>query len=199
MAQQDITITGGTPPYTVVITDQSTTQVIPCTSGCASSAATQRTLQFAQLSGAHTYRISMTDSSNPACRVEYITQPLTCTTAPIFPAFNLLVTQPTCTSGVLSGAGITVVNIANAVRYKVLTTDLSNVCAGALPISAGVLWFLEPVPAPASGASIVYTVRLWPTTTDCSNYTDHQITLTSPVCQPPAGCTLNFTLGTIIC
>ena len=60
MAQFPLTITGGTPPFTVAITEAGTGAAVTCTAGCTSSAQTSRTVSFTPLTGTHNYRVRVT-------------------------------------------------------------------------------------------------------------------------------------------
>lgn len=197
MATILISISGGTPPYTITVTENSSSSPVICNSGCSPSSATSRAVDFTTITGTHNYKVRITDSSTPVCTQDQLTGNLTCTVAPGPIAFNLNVVNPTCSGGVLTQASITISGIVSGNRYAYAASAAitGNDCSLAIPISGSSVTL--PVSAPAPGQGQVYTIRLW-SGTDCSTYLDKQVIIFSPSCGGTT-CTLGITLGTATC
>jgi len=197
MAQNTLTITQGTPPYTISITEVGTGTPISCTSGCASSNTTNRTITYTTLSGVRNYRVQVTDSATPPCSTYQFTGNVNCDTVSAAPNYTLSVQQPTCGGTVLSQfATITLNNVTNGNRYHYYQNTQVDVndCNGANAFSGSTYAF--NVPSPPQGTSQVFTIRMWGGT-DCSLFTDRSITVTSPTCGTT--CTIGLTLGQATC
>ncbi|PRY38443.1 hypothetical protein CLV58_109170 [Spirosoma oryzae] len=198
MAATTLSISGGTPPFKVTITEAASGNQIPCSSGCGSSNDRSRNIVFSALTGTYNYRMRIEDSSSPVCVSEQLTGALTCQSGSTV-SFTANVIQPTCSGSTLSSsATVQLSNIANGNRYHIYQNNSisGNDCGGAISFTGSSVSI--PVNAPAQGQSQPYAIRIWGGS-DCSSYADAIVTVNSPTCQPGSSCNLTISLGTPTC
>lgn len=199
MASIPLSITNGTPPYTVTIYDNASNEPVTCTAGCASSPASTRLVTFTALAGTRNYRVKVTDSATTPCSWEQLTGNLTCAGSDQTITFALTANNPVCATDHLTAGSLVISNVVNGTRYNYQqgSSFVGNDCTVGLPLATGNVTTV-PIPAPTAGTSQAYTVRVW-SDGGCTNYTDMTVTVTSPSCTGNQTCTLAITLGTPTC
>lgn len=182
MAEINATISGGTPPYSIVVRKIGETTGNRCTSGCNSFPVT-----FTEDTGNHQYYFIVTDSGTPVCTIDSRginggIGSVDCTVTT--PNFNAALVQPTCLpNGQYTTPSINLTSITDASRYKICYNTVTMDCA-ACTESDGVI--------SGTSMSIPLTINNIPGNTGvllrvykdatCIGYKEFFATIVKPVC-----------------
>lgn len=128
MAVIDATVSGGTPPYSIVVRKLGETTGNRCSVDC-----NEFPLEFSEDTGNHQYYFIVTDSSDPVCTIDSRSLnggigSVDCTV--LTPDFSAVLVQPTCLpNGQYTVPSINLTGITNATRYKICYNTVTMDCA----------------------------------------------------------------------
>lgn len=182
MAIIDATITGGTPPYSIVVRKIGETTGNRCTADC-----DEFPLEFTEDSGNHQYYFIATDSSDPACIIDSRSinggiGSVDCTVTT--PNFNAVLVQPICLpNGEYTVPSINLSSITNASRYKICYNTVTMNCA-ACTVSDGTISGSSmsiPLTIDNIPGNVGVLLRVYKDAT-CIGYKEFFATIVKPVC-----------------
>lgn len=182
MAEIQANISGGTPPYSIVVRKIGESTGNRCTGGCNSFP-----VSFNEDNGNNEYYFIATDSSSPVCIVDsrVINGGVSNVNCDVVqPSFDALLIQPTCSVSGYNNGVLQLTNIVGATRYKICYNTVSMSCA-ACTASDGVI--------SGSSLNINLTTPNFPTNTGvlirlyadstCDSYKEWFGTMVTPTCE----------------